>query len=266
MWIDGEKTPHASLWSGPLLMGEGPQTTMLSLEGKIVFWGEHCQRLKEAFEYFDPLGDWASLEVLLREGLRTHLPTTGRQRVRVVIFRDSEMEWHYGLDIIPEEEIHQHPIKVCWAKSLRGVPLFPPNIKLGFYCEAEEEKKLAVRKGFDDVIFLNHRHQVLEGSRSNVFFRLGETFVTPLKQRGMLAGLTRGKVMDILQERDIPLVERLIGAREAEKASEIWLTASITGIRRVSQFNDHSLNLAGNEWKQVVEDFQCKCREGAVAP
>ena len=31
-------------------------------------------------------------------------------------------------------------------------------------------------------------------------------------------------------------------------------------------FNDHSLDLSANEWKQVVEDFQRKCKEGAVAP
>ena len=266
MWIDGEKTPDSSLWRGPLLMGEGPQTTMLSLEGKIVFLGEHCERLREAFEYFDPEGDWGLLEGHLMEGLRSHLPATGRQRVRAFIFRDSALNWHYGLDIVPEDEIHENLLKVCWARSLRGVPLFPPTIKLGFYCEVEGEKREAARKGFDDVIFLNHRHQVMEGSRSNVFFRLGDVFVTPLKQRGMLAGITRNKVMDILREAGIPLEERLIGAREAEKASEIWLTASISGIRRVSQFNDHQLDLAGNEWKQVVEDFQRKCREESIVP
>ena len=266
MWIDGEKTPVSSLWRGPLLGGEAPQTAMLSLGGKIVFLGEHLQRLKEAFYYFDPEGNWAPLEEDLRGGLRSHLPSAGRQRVKVLIFRDSTLDWHYVLDIISEEDIQEHPLKVCWARSLRGVPLIPPTIKLGFYCETEGEKREALRKGFDDVIFLNHRHQVLEGSRSNVFFRMGETFVTPLKQRGMLAGITRDKVMEILRERGIFLEERLIEAKEAEMASEIWLTASISGIRRVSKFNDRQLELAGEEWKQVVEEFCHKCRQEAVVP
>ena len=266
MLIDGEQTSRASLWSGPVLAGESPQTTMLCMEGKIVFYSEHLRRLEEAFYYFDPEGNWNHLREHLREGLRRHLPTKGRQRVRVIIFRDSTFMWHYGLEIIPEEEIFQHSVRVCWAKSLRGVPLIPPTIKLGSYCEAEGEKREAAKKGFEDVIFLNHRHQVMEASRSNVFFRLENTFVTPLKQRGMLAGITRDKVMDILSVRGILLEERLIEAREAERASEVWLTASISGIRRVSQFNDRKLDLSGQEWKSVVEDYRRRCREEAVSP
>ena len=248
------------------MAGESPQTTLLALDGKIVFFRDHMQRLEEAFYYFDPDGNWVCLRERLLEGLRRYLPSSGRHRVRVMIFRDNSLSWHYGLDSTVEEEIFQHCPKVCWAKSLRGVPLIPPTIKLGSYCEAESEKREAARKGFEDVIFLNHRHQVLEGSRSNVFFRLEETFVTPLKQRGMLAGITREKVVEILKKRGIPLEERLIEAKEAERAREVWLTASISGIRRVSRFNDRKLDTSGNEWKWVVEDFQRKCREESMVP
>ena len=266
MWINGEKSSCSSIWRGPVLAGESPQTTLLALDGKIVFFQDHMQRLEEAFCYFDPGGDWGGLGERLLEGLRRCLPSVGRHRVRVMIFRDSSLAWHYGLDLAEEEEIFRYCPKVCWARSLRGVPLIPPTIKLGSYCESEREKREAAGKGFEDVIFLNHRHQVLEGSRSNVFFRLEETFVTPLKQRGMLAGITRDKVMEIFRKRGIPLEERLIEAREAERAREVWLTASISGIRRVSQFNDRKLDISGNEWEWVVEDFQRKCREEAVAP
>ena len=107
--------------------------------------GEHLQRLQEAFEYFDPEGDWASLERRLASGLRT--PTSPPDAAgAVVYFRDSTLDWHYGLDIVPEEEIHENLLKVCWANSLRGVPLHPPTIKLGFYCEADEEKRRAARR------------------------------------------------------------------------------------------------------------------------
>ena len=266
MWIDGEKTSCASILRGPFLGGESPQTTMLSLEGRIAFYPEHLHRLEEAFYFFDSEGDWGELKRGLEEGLRCHLPRTGRHRVRVMIFRDHSLLWHYGLDITAEEEVFENALKACWARSLRGVPMIPPTIKLGLYCEAEGEKREAAKRGFEDVIFLNHRHQVLEGSRSNVFFRLEETFVTPLKQRGMLAGITRDKVMNILRARNIPVEERLIDAREAERAREIWLTASISGIRRVSQFNDRQLKLDGQEWRFVVEDFRRKCREEAVSP
>ena len=248
------------------MAGESPQTTMLSLQGKVVFYGEHLRRLEEAFYYFDPEGDWEDLKGRLVEGLRERLPPSGRHRVRMMIFRDSSLAWHHGLDITPEEEVFEDCLKVCWAKSLRGVPMIPPTIKLGLYCEAEGEKREAAKRGFEDVIFLNHRHQVLEGSRSNVFFRFEETFVTPLKQRGMLAGITREKVMDILKARGIPIEERLIEAREAERAREMWMTASISGVRRVSLFNDRQLDVSAVEWKYVVNDFRSKCREEAVDP
>ena len=267
MWIDGEQT-FSPLWGGPLLLGEIPQTTMLALDGKIVFLEEHFFRLHKAFHYFDPQGNWQILEKQIVLGLRSRLPNKGRHRVRVVVFRDAKLGWHYGMDMIEVQESNA-ALRVCWAKGLRGVPIIPSELKLGAYCEADAEKRDAFLKGFDDVVFLNHRHQVLEGTRSNVFFRFGDRLVTPLKQNGMLAGITRQKVIHILRAENIPLEERFIEAKEANMADEVWLTASVSGIRQVSKFNDRVLsdqNTGNNTWKEVVTIYKKLCQQKAQTP
>ena len=89
---------------------------------------------------------------------------------------------------------------------------------------AEAEAK---RRGADDAIFVDADGVVLEGPVTNVWWREGETLVTPALDLGILAGETRATVLGLaaglgyrVEEGTYPL-ERLLAADEAFTSSSI---------------------------------------------
>ena len=59
-----------------------------------------------------------------------------------------------------------------------------------------EYARLSRETGCDEVIFLNERGEVAEGSRSNVFVRRGGVLLTPPLSAGILDGCLRRELLD----------------------------------------------------------------------
>lgn len=59
-----------------------------------------------------------------------------------------------------------------------------------------EFARLSAETGCDEVLFLNERGEVAEGSRSNVFIRRDSTFVTPPLSAGVLDGCLRREMIE----------------------------------------------------------------------
>jgi 4-amino-4-deoxychorismate lyase len=89
---------------------------------------------------------------------------------------------------------------------------------------ADQEAK---RRGADDALFLANGDIVLEGPVTNIWWRLGRTLYTPALELGILAGVTRGALLEAapglgyeIEECAFPLAE-LAGAEEAFTSSSV---------------------------------------------
>jgi para-aminobenzoate synthetase/4-amino-4-deoxychorismate lyase len=60
----------------------------------------------------------------------------------------------------------------------------------------DERARLAASTGCDEVIFLNERGELAEGSRTNIFVRRGNHLVTPVLAAGVLDGVLRRELID----------------------------------------------------------------------
>ena len=85
----------------------------------------------------------------------------------------------------------------------------------------------ARRRGVDEAFFVDAEGIVLEGTVTNVWWRVGETLYTPSLDLGILAGVTRAVVMELapdygysVEEGAYPL-EELLDAEEAFTSSSI---------------------------------------------
>jgi branched-chain amino acid aminotransferase len=70
----------------------------------------------------------------------------------------------------------------------------------------------SVNQGYDQILWLDgqsHRF-VEEAGQMNIFFRLGETVVTPELGGTILPGVTRDSVLTLLKEQGIPCLERRV--------------------------------------------------------
>ena len=87
-------------------------------------------------------------------------------------------------------------------------------------------------------LFLTADGHVAEGIVSNVFFVVDGRVMTPPLNTGILAGVTRGFVLELLQALGIPAAEETLTLQDAVRAQEVFLTNSIQEIVRVDRIFD----------------------------
>ncbi|MCC3372766.1 branched-chain amino acid aminotransferase [Cohnella sp. REN36] len=121
---------------------------------------------------------------------------------------------YYGEGIRPVR-IHVEPDDVRAVAGGVGEAKTAGNYAAGL--QAQEE---AARQGYDQVMWLDgvHRQYIEEVGSMNVFFRLGETVVTPALSGSILAGVTRDSAIRLLRLWDIPVEERNVSIDELVEA------------------------------------------------
>ena len=117
------------------------------------------------------------------------------------------------------------------AVSLLGVrasaPWLLPGVKSTSYAVNMAAEAEARRRGVDEAFFVDAEGIVLEGTVTNVWWRVGEALYTPSLDLGILAGVTRAALMELapdcgysVEEGAYPL-EQLLDAEEAFTSSSI---------------------------------------------
>jgi len=98
---------------------------------------------------------------------------------------------------------------------------------------AEAEAK---RRGADDAVFVDSDGIVLEGPVTNIWWREGQTLVTPSLDLGILAGETRATLVGLASglgyrvEEGAYSIERLQGAEEAFTSSSVREVLPVIGV------------------------------------
>jgi branched-chain amino acid aminotransferase len=84
----------------------------------------------------------------------------------------------------------------------------------------------ARRRGADEAVRLNPAGEVAEGSVSNLFGVWAGTLATPPLDAGILAGITRGIVLDLARRGALCVMERTIRPEALRKAQELFVTST----------------------------------------
>lgn len=92
----------------------------------------------------------------------------------------------------------------------------------GNYARCLDAEVRASEMGYDQVLWLDGREReyVEEVGAMNVFFRLGDTLVTPPLTGTILPGITRDSVLTVLEDWKVPTEERRIALSEILEAHE----------------------------------------------
>ncbi|MDI9216453.1 aminotransferase class IV [Clostridium tertium] len=109
-------------------------------------------------------------------------------------------------------------------------------IKSMNYLENILEREEATKEGYNEVIFLNEKGYVCDGSLSNIFIVKNGTIFTPKVSSGLLPGIVRDYVI-----RNHNVIEKEINLDEIMNADEIFITNSLLGIMGVSKFENRIL-------------------------
>jgi branched-subunit amino acid aminotransferase/4-amino-4-deoxychorismate lyase len=101
-----------------------------------------------------------------------------------------------------------------------------PHVKAVSYLVAVTAKRRARAEGADEALLTDLAGRVLEGASSNVFAVIDGTVVTPPTDAGLLAGVTRAVVLEVVRREGIGVEERALPLDELVAADEAFLTAT----------------------------------------
>lgn len=106
------------------------------------------------------------------------------------------------------------------------------------YANAALARMEALKNGYDEAIMLNYHGKVTEGSAENIFVvKNGEIF-TPSLTSGILEGITRDSVIQLIRSDGITLVERDLDRDDLFSADEIFMTGTAAEVKSVTQIDD----------------------------
>lgn len=81
--------------------------------------------------------------------------------------------------------------------------------------------------GVNDVIFLNKNGELTEGSRTNIFLKIGEKMLTPPVTSGLLPGTLRE---ELIQSSNMAIEVSVLTLSDLENAEKIYLGNSVRGL------------------------------------
>jgi len=130
--------------------------------------------------------------------------------------------------IVMVDPFHQFP---AWQYE-KGIALMTthffrihPEIKTTVYFSAVMETVRAVRSGFHEAVYVDHRGAILEGTTFNVFAVLpGPRLVTT--EKGVLPGVTAACVIKLAKRLKIPVQRNPISSTMLRRADELFITSS----------------------------------------
>jgi len=110
-----------------------------------------------------------------------------------------------------------------------------PRIKSANFLNNILAKIQAKRARADEGLMLTANGYLTEGSISNFFIVTRGGLYTPTVDLGILAGITRGLVIDLAKQADIPVKETRLRPSDLYKADECFLTNTSMEIMPVAK-------------------------------
>lgn len=130
------------------------------------------------------------------------------------------------------------------VNSFRKISISPlRSVKSTNYLENVLARREALRKGFDEALFLNEWGEITECSASNIFWFKDGTFFTPHTNCGLLEGTTRNFIMDLVVELNYSTLKGGYQIDDILTSDFVFITNSLIGSIPVSSIGDISFDI-----------------------
>ncbi|HEX8950664.1 MAG TPA: aminotransferase class IV [Polyangia bacterium] len=135
----------------------------------------------------------------------------------------------------PPPEAYRDGVEVAIVGRTRYAPGVPtstvdPQVKSGNYLGSVMAVAEARKRGAYEAILCDNVGRITEGSSSNFFLARGGWVSTPPLSVGLLEGITRRKVLQLLAAAHIRAAEQPLWPIDLHRADEAFITSSVRGI------------------------------------
>jgi branched-chain amino acid aminotransferase len=168
----------------------------------------------------------------------------------------------------PPPEAYLDGVEVAIVGHTRYAPGVPtstvdPQVKSGNYLGSVMAVAEARKRGAYEAILCDSVGRITEGSSSNFFIVSGGRVATPALSVGLLEGITRRKVMELLSRQGIKWAEQALWPIDLHQADEAFLTSSVRGVVPVTRADGKPLGdgKPGPVTRRVLAAYEALLRE-----
>ena len=234
-------------------------------DGIPLFLEDHIERLTKSFEIAGkiPLPD---PEVVKNEILfLSEINGIKDGLIRIVhCFTDNGSDIYLFNNKVNFPSVNDYETGV--ACELMSAERHDPEAKI--YIPSVREKANNIIQGHKvyETILVNAENRITEGSRSNVFFIKDNTVVTA-PDDAVLHGITRKKVLEIIDKLSIPLKYDLLRVDDLEATESVFLTGTTPKVLPVRSINGHTFDTSNelifkilNEYNRIIQEYKMNFR------
>ena len=252
------------------MYGDAVFETIRMREGKLLFLEDHYFRLMASMrilrmpipmdftpEFFVEEAEKLAEEEAVENG-RLRLQVTRVAHGKYTPSKEQSTAWWMELEELEEYEY-------VWKDRGLTVDLFKDHyIQAGLLSSIKSSNSLpyvlggiyAQENGLDAVLMVNDKKMLVEANAANVFVLKGNVLRTAPLEDGALRGVFRKNVLGWAKEIGLEIKEESINPFDLQKADEIWLTNTITGVQWVENYRKRTYT--GDKAKELVGLLQRK--------
>jgi branched-chain amino acid aminotransferase len=127
---------------------------------------------------------------------------------------------------------YRRPTQETMPVDAKAGCLYPNNARSLFEAHA---------RGFDNAIVCDALGNVAELATSNIFMAKGGVVFTPVANGTFLAGITRQRVIGLLRDSGVTVVEKTMAYNDFETADEIFATGNYSKVVPATRIGDRHL-------------------------
>lgn len=249
------ETAVVSAFDRGFLYGDSIYEVTRTFQGKLFGLQEHLDRLRQSADYL-------YLDIPWSDGqMRAEIERTLQQApwqesyVRLVVSRGTEatISLRPSADLKPSlliviSEISPEPTLsetglhlAIGARRRNDSRALSPAAKTGNYLNNILALLEAQHQGADDALMLNTQGQITEATTSNFWIIKAGVIYTPPAEVGILKGITRQFLLQIMEKNNIPYQERELLPTDLDGIEEAFLSSSVRLIMPVNHIDRQPL-------------------------
>jgi len=149
--------------------------------------------------------------------------------------------WRWGTYLGDEGVAKGIRVRVSsWRRIHQSI--FVPIAKgTGQYLNSVMAKQEAVATGYDEAVMLNMDGNISEGSGENLFLVRDGILITPPVASGILDGLTRASVIELLTDDGVTVREATLTRGDLYAADELFFTGTAAEVTPIREVDDRSV-------------------------
>lgn len=242
--------------------GEVVYEVIRVVNGKVLFLTDHLDRLEKSVHFIEEVTvERAAITQLITQLIAKEKVLNNNIKIKVgnITSRGYDLKMLFVESFYPSEKLYQEGVKTITVEKLRH----HPTMKFEDKAFKNEMKTIMSTHHVYECILKDTQNKIFEGSRSNVIFVKGETFITSKKQ-DILQGITMKNIKKVIEKSaNFSFVHREVFYEELEQFDGAFLTGTSINILPIHQIDDIIYRSSNNINIQILMEKFNELRGGS---